>query len=444
MHPLRGALYAACAALLLTGAACDSGSPTGQDQPQQVRLYGSDGNMSNSFGDEFKDKPGLLAGMKGTAPFTPLAEDFKTRLRAVDPKLKDYLFAAETYDAVVISTLAAELAGTTEPQQIARYINGVTTGGQSCDTVSTCLQLARARKDLQFRGVSLQRGGFTDAGEPSTASYATLHFGRTDRLDDGKMEFVGAGDEATTTKLKPPAPRGGRDNQTDGSPLKIGGLLPKTGDLAGANPPMIAGALLAVKEVNAAGGVLGEPVDWVDGDDGTNPAKAKQTVASHVAAGVHVIIGAGASGVTRAVLPDVVSAGLILFSPSNTAADLSKADDRGLYFRTAPSDLLQGKALTDVIIRDGVQKIAIVARKDAYGEGLQANVKAELEKVGVAGTQILTLTYVPPEEEKAVLDFTDGASQIKQFGPDAILVIGFSESAQVIKAIAATGLELRH
>ena len=135
--------------------------------------------------------------------------------------------------------------------------------------------------------MSLTRAGFTDAGEPATASYATLHFD-DQKIDDGKTEFVGAGDEsAASTKAPPRAKkqRGGKADKSDGSPLVLGGLLPKTGDLALAYPPMAAGAALAVKEVNAAGGVLGEPVVWVDGDDGTNPDVAKATVASHVSDG---------------------------------------------------------------------------------------------------------------------------------------------------------------
>ena len=102
----------------------------------------------------------------------------------------------------------------------------------------------------------------------------------------------------------------------------MGGLLPKTGDLAIAYPPMAAGAALAIKEINAAGGALGEPVTWIDGDDGTSPAVAKATVAKHVADGVSVIIGAGASGISREVLPDVVKAGQdpLLARPTPTPA----------------------------------------------------------------------------------------------------------------------------
>ncbi|MFI2648610.1 ABC transporter substrate-binding protein [Micromonospora fulviviridis] len=442
----RAALSTACAALLLATSACGSDKPE-ETANTQVRLYGTDGNMQNSYVDALKDRADLLNGMKGTTPLTPLTESFKDRLRTVDPKLKDYLYSAETYDAVVISALAAQLAGTTQPTEIAKQIVGVTTTGQRCEEVATCVQLARAGQDIEYRGVSLNRAGFTDVGEPATASYATLHF--DDRqLDDGKTEFVGAGDESAASTKTPPRGRKSRPAKSykeDGSPLVLGGLLPKTGDLALAYPPMAAGAALAIREINAAGGVLGDPVVWVDGDDGTDPKVAKTTVASHVQRGVHVIIGAGASGISRAVLPDVVAAGRVLFSPSNTDAGLSTLDDKGLYFRTAPSDILQGRALADVIMRDGPHKIAIVARKDSYGEGLQENVRAELERAGMGADKVKLLSYVPPEGASAPpVDFSAGAREIKGYGADAVLVIGFGESAKVITDLADAGVQIRN
>ncbi|MDG4821923.1 ABC transporter substrate-binding protein [Asanoa sp. WMMD1127] len=445
----RGARHVAiatCAALVLTIAACGKDTPapqTTETAATPARLYGTDGNMINSFADEFKDKAGMLAGMKGTTPLTRLSEDFKARLKGLRPSLTDYSYAGETYDAMVISALAAQQAGSTAPDAIANQINSVTTGGTECETAKDCLALARDGADLQYRGVSLTRGGFTDVGEPSTASYATLHFGPSDRLDDSKTEYVGAGDESATTTKKPPA--GGSDAKAeDLDPLKIGGLLPETGDLALAYPPMEAAAALAIKEINAAGGVFEKDVEWVPGDDGTNPDVAKETVAKHVKAKVSVIIGAGASSISRAVLPDVIKAGLVLFSPCNTDAGLSTFDDKGLYFRTAPSDILQGRALADVILRDGPHKITIVARNDSYGTGLQGNVKAELERAGFPADQIQTLVYEPPTPAAPDIDFAAGADQIRSSGPDGILVIGFGESAQIIKALDKVGVQIHH
>ncbi|MGQ5263152.1 ABC transporter substrate-binding protein [Micromonospora sp. ZYX-F-536] len=440
----RVASLAACATILLATSACGDDKAE-EGSAQQVRLYGTDGNMLNSYPAELKERANLVDGMKGTTPLTPLPEDFKSRLRSVDPALTDYLYSAETYDAVVIGVLAAQLAGSTDPAAIAKQIVGVTNNGQRCEDPATCLALARAGQDIEYRSVSLTRAGFTDKGEPATASYATLTFDGQ-QINDGKTEFVGAGTESAASTKAPPKPRKqpAGDN-ADQEPLVVGGLLPKTGDLAIAYPPMAAGAALAIREINAAGGALGKPVTWVDGDDGTSPAVARATVAKHVADNVSVIIGAGGSGISREVLPDVVKAGKILFSPSNTDSGLTDVEDKGLYFRTAPPDSLQGRALADVILRDGSQKIVIVARKDSYGEGLQATVRDELEKAGITGDRLKLLAYDPPADAKAPpVDFSSGAKEIKDFGADAVLVIGFGESAQVIRALADTGVQIRH
>ncbi|MCW3813612.1 ABC transporter substrate-binding protein [Micromonospora sp. DR5-3] len=439
----RAAISMACAALLLATSACGSDQPEEATTNTQVRLYGTDGNMQNSYAAELKGRADLLNGMKGTIPLVQLPESFKERLRTVDPKLTDYLYSAESYDAVVISSLAAQLAGTTQPTEIAKQIVGVTNGGQRCEDAATCLRLARTGQDIEYRGVTLTRAGFTDAGEPATASYATLHFDH-ERINDGKTEFVGAGDESGASTKTPPPGRKQRDGKS-GGPLVLGGLLPKTGDLALAYPPIAAGVALALQDVNAAGGVLGKPVTWIDGDDGTNPAIAKATVASHVQKGVHVIIGAAASGISRAVLPDVVAAGRVLFSPSNTDAGLTTIDDKGLYFRTAPSDILQGRALADVIMRDGPHKVAIVARKDSYGEGLQENVRAELERAGLGGDRVKLLSYeLPADAQAPPVDFSAVAKQVKDDGADAVLIIGFGESLKVITALDDAGVQLQH
>jgi ABC-type branched-subunit amino acid transport system substrate-binding protein len=408
--------------------------------PAPIRLYGSDGNMSNGFGAAFKDTPGMLNGMRGTAPLTPVSEDMKRRLKAVDPKIADFNYAGEAYDAVVIAALAAETARGTEGPQIARYITAVTVARSAdtapCETVRECLDAIRAGRDVAYRGATLRRSGLTEIGEPSTASYGTLSYGRTNQIDDGKTEFVAAGDETKQAKdtVAPPT------RLTHSVPaLKIGALLPHTGDLASFSPPLFAGAQLGVREVNEAGGVLGKSVEWVDGDDGTDPKVALATAERHIANGVQVIIGAAASGITKAVLPTVTAAGRVLISPSATSDELSQLDDHGLFFRTSPPDDLQAKALVDVIMRYGAQRVVIVAREDSYGRGLRSKVEQDLRAAGVKADQIKTLGY-EVRDSYTVEQFAELAAAATDFKPDAVLVVGFDESANVIKALSARGM----
>lgn len=442
-HRSRIVLAAAVASgLVLAG--CGEPEPGADPGNETIRLYGTDGTMQNEFAAQFADRT-VLNGMKGTAPLNPLPAEFTNRLLEVDAELAGFLYAGEAYDAVVISAIAAELAGTPEPDVVKNYVNSVTTGGEVCDTAESCLELARDGADLAYRGVSLRRGGFTDQGEPATATYATLHFGADGFLDDAKTEYISAGDPAATTQAEAPEPDPRRGEPgLDTEPLVIGGLLPETGDLAFAYPPIITAARLAISDVNAAGGVFGVDVEWVDGDDGTNPAVALETLASHVDAGVHVIIGAAASEVTQAVLPDAVAAGRILFSPSNTAAELTDADPDGFYFRTAPSDDLQGAALADMLLRDGVQQVTIVARDDAYGRGLQEHTRASLRRFGVPDEDMQLLTYAVPETPEEPVQGLDGlVDDVLAGRPDAVVVIGFSEAAQVIQSMLDGGLRVQ-
>ena len=106
---------AALLALTACGGGSDEGGSTadGGSGEKQVNVYGTDGNMGNALGEDFSDE-GALVGMSGTTPLTDLSGDFTDRLLAVDPDLQDYNYAGETYDAVILTALAAQAAVSSE------------------------------------------------------------------------------------------------------------------------------------------------------------------------------------------------------------------------------------------------------------------------------------------------------------------------------------------
>lgn len=445
----RWSVAAACVATGLVLSGCTDPGPSQTDplkrSPGQVYLYGTDGNMLNGIGEAIHQAhPDAISGMKGTVPLTPITSTFRDRLLAKDSSLVDYTYAGETYDAVVISALAAQLAGSTDPRAIAAQINGVTAGGDVCDTPAQCLDLIEAGRDIRYRGVTLGLGGFTDVGEPSASTYGILRFGPGNQLIDSLTQYVPAGNPGTATEVAPP-PGAGSDG-SDG-PLRIGALLPHTGGLATAGPPMFAAGEMAVDEINQAGGILGQPVEWVDGDDGTNPEVAKATATRLIEEeDVQVIIGAGASGVSLAVLPVIMDAGVVLFSPSNTAARLTTEADDGLYFRTAPPDGLQAAALADIIVRDGTRSVSIIYRDDAYGIGLAESTKQNLVAAGLASDEVRMMPYSAEEANKVVaneptdLDFAPFGQQVREADPDGVLIIAFDETAYVVDALVNAGM----
>src|SRR3712207_4449606 len=171
----RNAAVAAAALLVLT--ACGGGDEDsggggteaggGGGGERQVNVYGTDGNMGNALGESFSQQ-GSLAGMKGTTPLTELGGDFTNRLLEIDPNLQDYNYAGETYDAVVVTALAAQAAGTNDANVFKEFINGITVGGEACTDFAACLEIINNGGNVDYDGISGPLS-FADAGEPAEA-----------------------------------------------------------------------------------------------------------------------------------------------------------------------------------------------------------------------------------------------------------------------------------
>ncbi len=224
-----------------------------------------------------------------------------------------------------------------------------------------------------------------------------------------------------------------QQNTADGT-LTLGTLLPQTGSLAFLGPPEFAGVDLAIKEINAAGGVLGKDVAKIDSDSGDTATNiASQSVDRLLSQNVDVIVGAASSGVSKTVIDKITGSGVVQISPANTSPDFTDYPDKGLYFRTAPSDVLQGRILGDQIIEDGSATVGILALQDAYGTGLADNVDKSV--TGSNGEVVEKIIYDPKAAE-----FTAEVSKLKGADPEAIVLIGFDESAKIIQELAKQGI----
>ena len=431
---------ATAGAMLLAVSACGGGGDeptTGSDPssegPKQVNIYGSDGNCGNALGENFTED-GALDGLQCTTPLTELSGDFRDRLLADDPALVDFNYAAESYDAVLVTSLAAEIARTNDATTFAPFMNAITTGGEKCTDWASCLTLVQAGSDLDYDGQSGPLA-FTDAGEPAAASFGVLTFGADNATDNDLTEYVLAGDEAgATTEEAPTAPD--PTSEPAAGPLTIGTLLPQTGSLAFLGPPEESGVRLAITEINDAGGALGQPVALVEGDSGdTSTDTANTTTDRLLQAGANAIIGAASSGVSQTVIDKITGAGVVMFSPANTSDIFTDYDDSGLYFRTAPPDVLQARALADLMLADGNNSVGILALNDPYGTGLAENIKNNLIEDGVAEDQIQVVIYDPN-----ATSFDSEVSDMVELNPDGIAVIGFDESSIVITELNAQGI----
>jgi len=214
--------------------------------------------------------------------------------------------------------------------------------------------------------------------------------------------------------------------------LKIGTALPVTGNLAFLGPPEEAGVLLAQADINAA--AAGIDLEVVFGDSGDTDNKAYETeIPRLLNEGVSAIVGAASSGVSFQFIDQVTKeAGVIQISPANTSPNFTDYDDDGLYFRTAPSDVLQGEVLGNLLAADGHATVAMIVINDAYGTGLRDNATLAFEAAG--GTVVATPSYNVGDT-----NFTSQINEMLAEAPDAIVVLAFDETKTIVPALIDAG-----
>jgi len=241
--------------------------------------------------------------------------------------------------------------------------------------------------------------------------------------------------ESASSSSSSSSSSGAAAKKGDGT-LTIGTLLPQTGDLAFLGPPEFAGVQTAIDDINAAGGVLGEDVVQVKADsgDGTPDIAGAQTD-KLLDANADVVLGAASSSVSLSVIDKITGAGVVQFSPANTspALDDKKTDPKNLYFRTAPSDVLQGAVMANTLIEDGKTNVAILARQDSYGELLAGQIEKGIKSGGgdVATKQLYSADST---------NYTAEINQVAASKPDAIVLVAFDETKKIIPGLIAKGV----
>jgi ABC-type branched-subunit amino acid transport system substrate-binding protein len=249
--------------------------------------------------------------------------------------------------------------------------------------------------------------------------------------DDVAATTTTAGDSTTTTVEETTTTVEGETTTTtegettttaapvEGEALKLATLLPLTGDLSPFGPGMEQAVQMAVDEANDAGGVHGESVVRDGFDTATNPDTAPSEADKIIAGGYQAEVGAASSNISLGVYEALTGSGVLMISPSNTSPQFTTLDANGLYFRTVPSDALQGEYTAALMEARGVQNLAIIYIQDSYGEGLKAAVTANF-----GGNVAIEAPY-----ETTALDPAAIITTVVEASPDAVLFIGFPENA---------------
>jgi branched-chain amino acid transport system substrate-binding protein len=231
-----------------------------------------------------------------------------------------------------------------------------------------------------------------------------------------------------------------KNGTTSADTFKVGGILPLTGNLAFLGPPEISGVGLAVSDINAAGGVIGEDAchQIEDSGDSTDMSISTASAGTMVAAKPSVVIGAASSSVSLNFVDTLTDAKITQVSPANTAVDLSGYSP--FYFRTAPPDTVQGNALGTLISSDGYKKIAFLVFNDTYGTGLRNYTQATIEQNG--GEVVYGGKGDGDEFPAGQTTFSAEVTAALNSNPDAIVVLAFDETKAIVPELANQGWDM--
>ena len=192
---------------------------------------------------------------------------------------------------------------------------------------------------------------------------------------------------------------------------------------------------LAVQHLNAAGGVFGQPVEFVVGDSTLDPEKAVAEARRLVEEGsVHALVGPTSSANALAVAEQVSGpAGIPTVSPSATSPALTLVNDGDFFFRTTLSDGAQGPVLARVAREQGFENVGVLYRNDPYGVGL-------FESFRDAWTGPITAVAVEGGQESYLPELRRSAED----GASALVLLTFeSEGAVILREAIDSGLYTR-
>jgi len=223
--------------------------------------------------------------------------------------------------------------------------------------------------------------------------------------------------------------------------LRIGTLLSLTGGLSPYGPSDTKGAKLAVAEINAAGGVLGQPIQVFSEDDQTNSLAAAAAATKLITQNhVDAIVGAQFSGGSLSSLDTIISNAVPMVSPSATSVKLSDLTvTRGWFFRTISSDALQGAVAGSYLYTNSSFRYAgVLAINNPYGVGLANNFKAKFTSLGgtINGTPVIIPEAQPDYTGALNQLFTAGAST----APQVVYFVGYPDTGLTVMKQWQAGL----
>lgn len=199
----------------------------------------------------------------------------------------------------------------------------------------------------------------------------------------------------------------------EGEPIKLGHLGPLTGDAASYGIDTANATMLAIEEINAAGGINGRSLVLVSEDGRCNPSDATSAAQKLVNIDkVVAIIGGQCSGETLAAAPIAEANEVVMISPVSSSPDVTNAGD--FVFRVYPSDWLKGSAFANYFKDYGFTKVAMISENTDFCVGIHRSTKEQLPE----GVEMVFHEFVDPGTK----DFRTLMTRLKNTDFDVFIV----------------------
>lgn len=219
--------------------------------------------------------------------------------------------------------------------------------------------------------------------------------------------------------------------------IKIGVILPLTGDFSSHGEDAKKGIDLAVEEINSKGGIRGKKISVIYEDDQMDPSIGVSAFQKLTAVdNVQVVLGGIGSSVALAIAPIAQKKKVVLISPTASNPKLTYAGE--YIFRIWPSDIYEGEVMAEFIFnRLNIKKVAVLYVNNDFGQGLKDIFEKKFKELG---GEILSIeTY-----EQGSTDFRGQLSKIRNVNPDGIYLPGYyQEIAKIAIQIREMGIKAK-
>jgi branched-chain amino acid transport system substrate-binding protein len=219
--------------------------------------------------------------------------------------------------------------------------------------------------------------------------------------------------------------------------VRIGLAAPVTGSVAWGGVEMHDGARLAVADLNAQGGVLGERVVMIMADDYCDDEQAVAAAKKLLADKVVAVVGHPCSGAAIPASKAYADAGILMISTFATNPKLTEQGFRSV-FRVVGRDDFQGRMAAELLAkRWGNRPIAILHDGEAYGKGLAEETKKRLNERGIAEAMFDTIT-------PGQVDYFDVIKRMQADGVGVLYYGGYApEAALIMRQARSAGYDLQ-